>query len=111
MNIFDKLSFRLAAPILLLTGLFWLVVHVFVVDTISFFARERAEEDLKSFSREIFGDCNHDFEELMQSGKLDDPTAVRIRKALTMGNIKDYLSQFRLQGVIYGGKGPEQNAV
>ncbi|MEW6529980.1 MAG: sigma 54-interacting transcriptional regulator [Thermodesulfobacteriota bacterium] len=101
MNIVDKLTFRLAAPILLLGLLFWLVLHFFVVDTISFFARERAEEDLKSFSREIFGDCNHDFEELMGSGKLDDPIAVRIRQALTMGDLEDYLGKFRLQGMIY----------
>ncbi|MEW6111597.1 MAG: sigma 54-interacting transcriptional regulator [Thermodesulfobacteriota bacterium] len=101
MNILDKLTFRLAAPILLLGALFWLVLHFFVVDTIDFFARKRAEEDLKSFSREIFGDCNHDFEELMGSGKLDDPTAVRIRQALTMGDVEDYLGKFRLQGIIY----------
>jgi len=101
----------MAAPVLLLAALSWLVLYLFVVDTISFFAHQRAEEDLKSFSREIFGDCNHDFEELMQSGKLDDPTAVRIRKALTMGNIEDYLSQFRLQGVIYGGNGPDRQVL
>jgi len=108
MSVLRKLSLRITAPVLLLTALSWLVLYFFVVDTISLFARERAEEDLKSFSREIFGDCNHDFEELMQSGKLHDPIAVRIRQALTMGDVEDYLSRFKLQGLIYQGQGPDR---
>ncbi|AFM23540.1 sigma-54-dependent Fis family transcriptional regulator [Desulfomonile tiedjei] len=100
MKILRKLAFRVAAPILLLVTLFGLVLHLFVADMINFFARERAEEDLKSFSREIFGNCNRCFEELMQSGKLEDPTAVRIKKALTMGDVEDYLEKFRLKGII-----------
>lgn len=105
MSIWRKLTFRLAAPILLLTTLFWLVLHFFVVDMIGFFGSQRAEEDLRSFSREIFGGCNHGFEELVRSGKLDDATAVRIRQALTMGDVEDYLYKFRLQGMICQGKG------
>ncbi len=105
MNVSRKLIFRLAAPIVLLTLLLWLVIYLFVVDTIGFFARERAGEDLKSFSREIFGSCNRSFEGLMESGKMDDPSAVRIRKALTMGDVEEYLHSFRLQGIIYRGNG------
>jgi PAS domain S-box-containing protein len=101
----------MAAPILLLAALFWLVLHFFVVDTISFFARDRAQEDLKSFSREIFGICNHGFEELMRSDNLGDPIAVRIRQALTMGDVEDYLSKFRLQGIMYLGRGPDRKAL
>lgn len=111
MNITRKLSFRMAAPVMLLASLFWLVLYFFVVDTIDFFAHQRAEEDLKSFSREIFGDCNRDFEELVQTGKLDNPAAVRIRKALTIGDVEDYLQQFRLQGIIYQGKGPDREVL
>lgn len=111
MSVFRKLTLRLVAPIVLLAVLLWLVLYFFVVDTINFFASERAREDLKSFSREIFGDCNRSFEELVRSGKLDDPTAVRIRKALAMGDVEDYLHKFRLQGIIYQGKGPDRQVL
>ncbi len=111
MSISRKLTFRLASPILLLTVLFWLVLYFFVVDMIGFFAQQRAVEDLKSFSREIFGNCNRSFEELLASGKMGDPTAARIRKALTMGDVEDYLSKFRLQGVIYQGKSSDRQVL
>lgn len=111
MKIWDKLTFRLAVPILGLTALFWLVLYFSVADTISFFACVRAEEDLRTFSREIFGGCNHSFEELTRSGRLDDPTAVRIRKALTMGDVEDYLHKFKLEGIIFQGIGPDRQVL
>jgi|GEM_PF-1347710 len=84
MSTWRNLTLRLVAPILVLITLFRLIRHFSVVDMIGYDGRQRADEDLKSFSREIFGDCDHGFEELMQSRKLDDPVAARIRPALTM---------------------------
>lgn len=107
MNILRKLAFRTAAPIVLLAALFWLVLYLFVVDTINYFAREQAQENLRSFSREIFGICNRAFEELMRSGKMNDPTAVRIGKALAMGDVEDYLDRFGLHGLIFQSNGSE----
>ena len=85
MRILNRLSFRLIAPIVLVTVVFWAVLYFFVAASIREFARERAGGDLRSISREVLSTCNARFDELVKSGDSDDPAEPRVTQALTMG--------------------------
>ncbi len=102
MSVLNKLSFQLAAPILAVTMLLWLVLYFFVAAAIKEFARERAEEDLRSISREVLNICNSRFDEFVKGGDEADRVGLRVTKALTMGELEDLFLEFNVDGIIYG---------
>ncbi len=111
MSIFKRLSFRLAIPIVLLSILLWVVLYLFVLDTIGGFAEERAREDLKSLAREVMNTCNVGFDLLIQAGKLDHTVEVRIRKALVLAQLEDFFREFKLEAIAQAGKDPDRKVV
>ncbi len=104
MSVLRKLSFRLAAPILLVAALLWVVLYFFVAQTVRGFAHDRGQEDLRSVSREVLNICNTKFDTVIQSGLLNNPREVRVAKAVTLGELEDFFWEFKLEGIIYEGK-------
>ncbi len=111
MSIQNKLSFRLIAPIVAVTVLLWGFLYVFVARTIKEFAHDRAREDLTSISREILNTLNMSFDVLIQSGRINDPKEILIRKALALETLEEVLQKFKLLGVVYEGERPNQKAI
>ena len=102
MSILNRLSFRMAAPVFLLTLLVWGILYFFVVDRVREFAAERAREDLRSISREVLDVCNESNDTIRKSENWDDPRELRVSKALTLGRLEDLLQKFRVDGVVFG---------
>jgi PAS domain S-box-containing protein len=109
MSVTKRLSFRLAAPIVVLTVSVLVILYFLVVDTMGGFANDRAEEDLKSISREVLNICNLAFNELAQSGGLNKPTVVRVQKALILGELEELLREFKLDAVIWKVEGARRS--
>ncbi len=101
MSVTRKLSFRLAAPIVALTVVVWVILYFFVVDTMKTFANDRAREDLKSISREVLNICNYAFNDLAQSRRLNLPTEVRVQEALTLEQLESLFVEFKLDAFIW----------
>ena len=101
MSVTRKLSFRLAAPIVALTVVVWVILYFFVVDTMKTFANDRAKEDLKSISREVLNICNYAFNDLAESGRLNLPTEVRVQEALTLEQLESLFVEFKLDAFVW----------
>ena len=109
MRFINKLSFRLSAPVFVVTFLLWAVLYLFVAQTIGVFTHDRANDDLKSISHEALDICNTAFEALIDTGRFNDPREVRVVKALTMGNLEEFLAEFKLHGLVLEGAEPHQH--
>jgi PAS domain S-box-containing protein len=96
-----KLSFRLAAPVVVLTVIVWAILYFFVVHAVRSFTDDRAERDLQSISREALNTCNRAFDELARAGRLKNPTRVDVEKALTLGELDNLFKEFDIQAVIW----------
>jgi PAS domain S-box-containing protein len=94
--VFNRLYFRLALPIGIGVLLLWGFLTVFVLGSISRFAGERAERDLKSYGREVSDILDDSYDRLVFTGKVSDPAEVRIAKAKALGRLE---KNFRLTGV------------
>ena len=88
---FNRLSVRLALPIIIGVLLLWGFLTVFVLGAISRFADERTERDLKSFGREISDILGDTYDHLVISGKLSDPAEIRIAKARALSRLEKHL--------------------
>lgn len=97
---FNRLSFRLGLPIVLGVLLAWGFLSLFVLSSISRFAGERAERDLKSYSREVAEILGNAYDTLTQSGKMADQTEVRVSKARALGRLEKHFRLTESPGLV-----------
>ena len=95
-----KLTAHIAVPVALGLALLYVLLSVFVLSAISSFTRDRIDRDLATHAREIQELCDYAFDGLMHSGKATDPVETRFKKAMTLGQIEDYLRQQNLEGMV-----------
>jgi len=100
-KILRSLSFRIAAPVIVLVLLLGASLYLFVLNAISDFVRTEIDRDLKFLSYEIYNICNKSFGELIQSGWVGDGSALNIKQALTLRQIEDFLQKNNLAGLVY----------
>ena len=102
MNLVNRLSFRLGAPVFFLTLLVWGILYFFVADCVREFAADRAQEDLRSISREVLDVCHTSNDAILKSESWDDPRELRVAKALILGQLEDLFKKFHLEGIVLG---------
>jgi PAS domain S-box-containing protein len=95
-----KLTAHIAVPVALGLALLYILLSLFVLSAISSFTRDRIDRDLAAHAREVQELCNYAFDNLMHSGKATDPVETRVKKAMTLGQIEDYLRQQSLEGLV-----------
>jgi PAS domain S-box-containing protein len=100
-KIVRSLTFRIAAPVIVLVLLLGASLYLFVLNAISGFVHTEIDRDLKFLSHEIYNICDKSFEELLQSGSVGDESALIINQALTLGQIEDFFRQKNLAGLVY----------
>lgn len=111
MSFTRRLSFRLAAPVVSLTVIVWAIFYFVVLDIMGRFDHDLALKDLKSTSREVFNTCDRSFNELAHSGGLNEPTAVHVAEALTLGDVEELLKEFKLDAVIWKTEGERRSTL
>lgn len=101
----NRLSFRLAIPIVAGVFILWGFLAVFVLGSISRFAEERAGHDLQGYGREAADILNDAYDHLVQSGKLSDPAEVRIAKAKALTRLGKHFRLTESQAVVANSSG------
>ncbi len=99
-TIVNSLPVRIIVPtalIILMTGT---ALYFSVLRSISDFADRNIKVDLSDTVLEIYDICDKGLNELIQSGLVADERALRVKRALTMGLIEDYLREHNLKGII-----------
>ena len=77
-------------PVVVAICLVGIGMYFVVLRFVSDFADEQIKKELASIASEVYDVCDEKFTELMQTGKMDDPKANIIKKAITLGLIEDY---------------------
>ncbi|MFH2058087.1 MAG: PAS domain S-box protein [Pseudomonadota bacterium] len=95
-NLIVRITLPIFIPILALGA----ILYFNVLTTISEFAKKQIDNDLASLSRRANNICDINFNNLLLSGLADDPNALIIKKALTLGQIEDFFSQENIQGFV-----------
>lgn len=96
-KIYRGLAFRIVAGVLafisvICGGLLW-----FFFTVASDFINTNIANDMTQFSRGIYNIGDRSITKLMQTGKSDNPVAVRITKAKTIAVLEDYMRENNLQ--------------
>jgi len=92
-SMLNRLPLRMIAPVVLVIGLVGAGLYFLVLRSVADFADEQIEEALRGIAEEIYGICDENFTELVNSGKMDDARAVTVKKAFTLGAIEEYVSR------------------
>jgi len=103
--IFNKLTLRLIAPVVLVVCAVGIGFYFFVLRTISDYAEQEIRASLTQTAREIYDICDSNFTTLLQNGQLGNAKMVRIRQALTLGAIEDYAKRHNLRILLRERKG------
>jgi PAS domain S-box-containing protein len=99
-SVLNRLSTRLAVPIIVGVVVLWVFLAVFVLGSISRFAEERAGHDLRGYGREVADILSDSYDHLVQSGKLSDPAEVRIAKAKALSRLEKHFRLTEAQAVV-----------
>jgi signal transduction histidine kinase len=99
-RILNSLTFRTIAPIVAIALLAWIGLYVFVLRSISLFVDDQIQESLVNMSHDIYMICDREFNELVRTGSLAQESSVRIRKAVALGSIDDFMRQNNLRGTV-----------
>jgi len=89
-SLFKRLPIRMVAPVVIAITLVGIGLYAFVLRSVSEFADLQIREALNNTASQVYDICDENFTELMQSGKMNDRKAIRIKKALTLGAIEEY---------------------
>lgn len=103
--IFNKLTLRLIAPVVLVVCAVGIGFYFFVLRTISDYAEQEIRSSLVRTAREIYDICDSNFTTLLQNGQIGNAKMVRIRQALTLGAIEDYAKRHNLRILLRERKG------
>jgi signal transduction histidine kinase len=99
-KILKKLAFRLIAPIALLIMAAGFFMYLFVLTTISDFAAKQIRDSMLETSHDIYNICDSSLTELLEAGLAGDERAVRIKKALTLGMLENFMEANNLTGSV-----------
>jgi two-component system cell cycle sensor histidine kinase/response regulator CckA len=91
-----SLPTRIMIPVVTASFLVGAGLYIFVLRAVSDFADQQIREGLKQLSSEVYDICDRHLTVLMQSGQMDNPKAIRIHKALSIGMIEDYAKRNHL---------------
>jgi hypothetical protein len=86
--IFNKLTLRMIAPVVLVVCAVGIGFYFFVLRTISDDAEQEIRASLARNAREIYDICDSNFTTLLQNGQMGNAKMVRIRRALTLGGYR-----------------------
>jgi len=95
-SLFNRLPLRMVAPVVIVIGLVGIGLYAFVLRSVSEFADLQIREALNNTASEVYNICDENFTELMQSGKMDDRKAIRIKKAFALGAIEEYADRNKI---------------
>ena len=98
--IFNKLTLRMIAPVVLVVCAVGVGFYFFVLRTLSDYAEKEMRASLARTAKEIYDICDGNFTTLLQSGQLGDDKMVRISRALTLGSIEDYAKRHDLRLIL-----------
>ena len=97
------LHFRLITPLVIIVLLLGVGLHVFVLQAVSEFADRQIKTVLSDLTRQVYDICDRQFTALMKEGLVEDPRAIRICKAQTVGAIEDFMQRHHLEGLLSDG--------
>jgi len=100
-RILSGLTLRMVLPVVIVTSLLGAGLYFFVLRSVSEFADQQINSALEAISTEVYDICDQNFTELMQNGQLGDLKAARVKKALTVGAIEDFVKRNLLACRIY----------
>ena len=95
-SLFSRLPIRMVAPVVVAISLVGIGLYAFVLRSVSDFADLQIREALNRTASEVYNICDENFTELMQSGKMNDRKAIRIKKAFTLGDIEEYAARNKI---------------
>jgi signal transduction histidine kinase len=108
----SRLAFRIVAPVILTMAVTGTAIYLFVLNTISDFITRHVNDSLTTLSRDIYNICDANFNELLRIGQTEDEKEVRVKKALTIGQIEEFMRANGLAGLITeAAKGDAQKEV
>ncbi|HEX8948765.1 MAG TPA: ATP-binding protein [Dissulfurispiraceae bacterium] len=99
-DIVNSLAFRTIIPVIAAILLMGLGLHVFVLRAISGFADGQIKEAFGERSHDIYRICDEALNDIIKTGRSGDEKALRIKKALTVGTIEDFMRQNSLKGLV-----------
>ena len=101
----NRLSFRLALPVVLGALLVWGFLTVFVLGAISRFTHDRIVHDLRTSAREVAEVLDEAYDHLAFAGKTDNPTEDRIARARGVSRLEKMLRSHNTPGVVLDSAG------
>jgi signal transduction histidine kinase/CheY-like chemotaxis protein len=99
--LFRGLRFRLMAPVVLIVSLLGAGLYFAVLRAVSDFSERQIRDTLTDLTRQVYDICDRHFTALMNAGLLEDPRAVRIHKARTIGAIEDFMHRQHAEGILW----------
>lgn len=95
-----KISVRIVAPIIALTFIIGIFFYIFLLRTISDFARRQIEIPLKEMARDIYRIYDSKLNELSSKGLMNDEQAIKIEKARAVYEIEEFMRINNLKGIL-----------
>ncbi len=99
-QILNSLAFRTIAPIVLIALLSWVGLYIFVLRSVSKFADDQIRESFVEMAHDIYQVCDRSWNELLKTGTFYQEDALRIKKAMALGMIGDFMRQNNLFGMV-----------
>jgi two-component system cell cycle sensor histidine kinase/response regulator CckA len=93
-------------PVVIVVCAVGLGFYFFVLRTLSEYAEQEIRSSLTRTGKDIYDICDRNFTALLQSGQMSNDKMVRIRRALTLGEIEDYAKRNNLLLVLREGDRP-----
>jgi len=100
-RIINSLAFRIIAPVTIIVILTGAIFYLFALRSMSDFVYEHIKGMLGDVSRSIYSICDTSLNELLRAGLFGDEKAVRIKKAVTIGMIEDFLRANNIDGIVF----------
>jgi PAS domain S-box-containing protein len=107
LQILRKLVLRIALPLIGTMLAMGACLYFFNLRVIADFEKRQIEASLTALSHNIYNICDRKLNALLQSGHANDPKALRISKAETIGAIEDFLRRNDVGGRISDSTGAE----
>lgn len=99
-KIAHNLAFRIITPIATFTLAAGFFMYSFVLTTISDFVKRQINENMIELSRYAYNICDSNLNELLKAGLIGNEKAVKIKKALTIGMLEDFMTTNNLKGSV-----------
>lgn len=99
-RIINSLSFRIIMPVTAIILAGGIILYLFVLRSISDFADSYVRDSLLGKAQSIYNICDRSLIELLKVNAAGDAKSVRIKQALTLGLIEDFMSESGLKGSI-----------